>query len=104
MARKQVLSMVPADKYDAANAFLIGLFGDEPGSEEISMNAYLNGEDPSIATHSLGNCNCSTADAVTWENYLAVTDGCASMTFPATQQIDSWALALSAWNLKQVGA
>lgn len=102
MAFKKVLSMVPADEYEAANAFLVGVYGDPPDAVEFDMNAYLDGEDSAVATHSLGDSVMSAADAITFANSLAVRDGCASMTFPSAQSIDPWALALSAWNLRQV--
>lgn len=101
MARHDVMTMVPAASYQSANNFMVGMFGDDPGSEEISLNAYLDGQDPAVATHSLGVANCSQADTNSLAGYMAATSGCDSKTYPtAGSGANFWADALALWNLK----
>lgn len=103
MPRHDVLSKVPADKLAEANAYMVGLFGEDPGTQVISLNAYEDGNDPQVATHSLSNINCSQAETNSLTSYMGVTAGCAALTFaPPGSGQDRWAAALAAWGLKPV--
>ena len=82
---------------------MVGLFGDDPGSVEISLNAYIDGQDSTVATYSVGVSNCSQADATTLQNYMTTT-GCGSAVYPAGSGEDYWAEALRLWGLKPVVA
>lgn len=101
MARHDVMTKVPVAQYAAANAFLVGLFGDDPGSEEIALNAYLDGEESSVSTYSIGVCNCSQSDTNALVSYMSGAEDCASNVYAtAGSGADFWADALSLWNLR----
>lgn len=101
--RHDVMSKVPATALAAANDFMVGMFGDDPGSQEISLNAYVDGSDPTTATHSIGVANCSQADTNSLASYLAGAEGCGSKVYAtAGSGADFWADALAEWSLKAV--
>ncbi len=100
MARKNVLCMVTADKMVQVNAYMVGLYGDPPESQYLSLNAYLDGEDESVGTHSISNSNVYQADADTLESYVNAVDGCGAAQYPLSPPPNLWANALSLWNLK----
>jgi len=102
MPRLMVLTMVTAEKYTEVNAYMIGMYGDPPESVEIDMNAYLDGGNQAVATHSFGCANCSLAQGNALAAYVASLDGCASQTFDATEEVNYWEWAGENWDLYPV--
>lgn len=102
MSRKDVLTGVPAGQLDAANSYMVGLFGDDPGTQEISLNAYVSGQDQTVATVSVAVANCSNADASNLSNYMTTTPGCSVALYPGGSGTDYWAEALRLWNYNPV--
>lgn len=100
--RQQVTTFATAAAMAALNDFMVGLFGDDPGSEEITLNAYLDGADPSAATHSFGVANCSQADADSIGAYTDAVEGTDSAAYPASGPMPGWDVALARWGLKPV--
>lgn len=102
MPRLMVLTMVTEESYEAVNAYMIGMYGDPPESVEIDMNAYIDGQNQAVATHSFGCANCSMSEGNALAAYVNSLDGCAAQTFDPTEEVDYWAWAGSNWNLKPV--
>ena len=101
MPRKDVMTKVPAAKLAEANDFMVSMFGDPPGSQEISLNAYVDGQISTVGTHSLCVANCSQAQANSLAAYMGQTEGCASAAYPVGSG-DYWAKAFDLWGLKPV--
>ena len=106
MPRHYVMTYAPAAQVPALNDYLVELFGDDPGTDEITINAYLDGATPTVATHSMGVANCSQGDtnaivaALNGQQSLA---GCDCLTYPLSgAQPDFWAEALAAWGVRPV--
>lgn len=99
-----VTSATTGTARDSLNSFLIGLFGDDPGSEEVPVaNAYLVGEDPAVATHSFGCMNVSQADSNSIQTFCGATEGCAAYEVGPTAggaSYDFWAIGLDQFALK----
>lgn len=106
MPRNYVMTYAPAAKVEALNDYLVSLFGDDPGTQEISLNAYEDGQDETVATHSMGVANCSqgqTNAIVAAMNANVSLAGCDCQTYPvAGAATDFWAEALAAWNIRPV--
>ena len=101
--RQYVMTKVPAAELAGVNDFLVDLFGDDPGSEEITLNAYVGGSDPTVATHSFCNMNTSAADAGTIASELANNHtGCDSRSRNYTSGPFGWSDAALVWNLYPV--
>lgn len=106
MPRHYVQTYAPAEKVDVLNDYLVDLFGDDLGTQEITLNAYLDGGTPTVATHSVGVANCSQADTnaiVAALNGQPSLAGCDCLTYPASgPQVDFWSEALAAWGVQPV--
>ncbi len=109
MPRQYLLIKTPQSELVAVNDVLVAIFGDDPGTMEFSMAAYLDGEDPEITTHWMCNINCAQAqvdylvgqDGVS--GYLYSKPGVAGLRYPIVSPAhDSWAEALANWGLKPV--
>jgi hypothetical protein len=100
--RHDVMVKTPTVHFDSVNAYMVTLFGDDPGTQEIGLNAYLAGADPTAATHSMGVANCSQADTDSLTAFLAALDGCDSAVYDAGSGEDYWAEAGRLWDLKHV--
>jgi hypothetical protein len=100
--RQYVATKVTAAELQAVNDYLVDLFGDDPDSEEITLNAYVDGADPSVATHSFSNMNTSAADALSIASELVSHAGCDSRHRNYTSGSYSWDDARMIWNLRPI--
>jgi hypothetical protein len=102
--------MVPSASVETVNAYMIGMYGDDPLNDEgigprreIHLpNAYIDGQDTSVGTVSLGNAGCSQSQADALTAFVAQQSGCDSRVYPIGSGEDYWAIALTEWNIKPV--
>jgi hypothetical protein len=99
MARKNVLVKCAAAQMQVVNDKIVDLYGDDPGTQEISLNAYVGGNDPYTATHSIACVNMPEVDAATLVTFVAAISGCDTATFPTSQVVDFWTCAYDLWSL-----
>lgn len=102
MARKNVAAKITAAQAEAVNAYMVDLWGDDPGTQEFVLNAYVDGADEDIATHAFSVSNNSQADANSLCGFLQALTGCDGQQYPISPSQNWWAVAFSLWGLKPV--
>lgn len=107
MARMTLMN-VPADQHDVVNAFLVGVFGDDPESDEIPPNAYVSGGDQFTATRSFctiplpGTEQAPGAMLTSIINYFASRTDCLVQHFPTSPSQNWWSVANAMWSILPV--
>lgn len=102
--RKSVLCSAEVAAYPAANTYLAGFYGDDPGTDEMAGRYYLDGPgaDPTAPTHRVMCSPSSTvAEANAFLSYFTTQPGCAGWSADrVTPNPDFNAIILAQWGLK----
>lgn len=102
MSRKYVATYATAETVGAFNDAIASIYGDDPGTQEISLNAYIDGDDPTIATHSFSNMNMAESEAAAVIVYVGSHLGTDAIARDIAAGSYTWDFALAWYNLKPV--
>lgn len=96
---RMTLMNVPADQHDEVNAYLVGLFDDDPGSDEIPPNAYVSGGDQFVPTRSFCTIPLSAGKLLSIQNYFAGRTDCLIADYATSPPQNWWSVAGSLWSI-----
>jgi hypothetical protein len=109
MPKQWVIMMVPSAKKATVNPYLVGLFGDDPGTDLLPLNAYLDGQADDVGTHCVIRTASPQSEADQLVAFFTHPDqaGCGIYTEELQQGVPGpmvWAYAEATWDLLPVVA